>query len=93
MKLGYQLLCAKENSGSASGSTNKVNWKLWSGLWRLKVPNKIKTFVWRACIESFPTLVNLARRKVVLSNSCISCNREPEIVIHSLWGCEKVKVA
>ena len=57
------------------------------------MPNKIKTFVWRACTESFPTLVNLARRKVVLSNSCISCNREPEIVIHSLWGCEKVKVA
>ena len=93
VKLGYQLLCAKENSGSASGSTNEVNKKMWSGLWRLKVPNKIKTFVWRACTESFPTLVNLARRKVVLSNSCISCNREPEIVIHSLWGCEKVKVA
>ena len=93
MKLGYQLLCARESNGSASGSTNEVNRKMWLGLWRLKVPNKVKTFVWWACTESLPTLANLARRKVVLSNSCTSCNREPKSVIHALWGCEKVKVA
>ena len=82
-----------ESSGSASGSTNEVNRKIWSGLWRMKVLNKVKTFAWWACTESLPTLENLARRKVVLSNSCTSCNREPETVIHALWGCENVKVA
>ena len=66
---------------------------MWSGLWRLKVLNKVKTFAWWACSESLPTMVNLARRRVVLSNSCTSCNREPETVIHALWGCEKVKGA
>jgi len=86
LNLGYQLLCAKENSGSASESTNEVNRKMWSGLWRLKVPNKIKTYAWRACTESLPTLVNLARRKVVLSNSYTSYNKELETVIHALWG-------
>nr|POE93682.1 hypothetical protein CFP56_56268 [Quercus suber] len=49
VKLGYQLLCARENSGAASGSTDVVNRKM-------------------------------------------CCNREPETVIHALWGCEKVKV-
>ena len=93
VKLGYQLLCAKELSGSTLGSSNEVNRRMWSGLWRLKVPNKVKTFAWRACSESFPTMVNLARRRVVLSNSCTSCNREPESVIRALWGCEKVKGA
>ena len=91
VKLGYQLLCAKELSGSTSGSSNKVNQRMWSGLWRLKVPNKVKTFAWQACSESLPTMVNLARRRVVLSNSCTSCNRGLETVIHALWGCEKVK--
>ena len=56
------------------------------------MPNKVKTFAWWACTESLPTLANLARRKVVLSNSCTNCNKEPESVIHALWGCEKVKV-
>ena len=55
--------------------------------------NKVKTFAWQACSESLPTMVNLARQRVVLSNSCTSCNREPETVIHALWGCEKVKGA
>ena len=59
----------------------------------LKVLNKVKTFAWWACSESLPTMVNLARRRVVLSNSCTSCNREPETVIHALWGYEKVKGA
>ena len=67
-----------------TGSTNEVNKKMWSGLWRLKVPNKVKTFAWQACTESLPTLVKLARRKVVLSNSCTSCNRELESVIQAL---------
>ena len=89
----YQLLCDMESSGSASGSTNEVNRKIWSGLYRMKVLNKVKTFAWRACTELFPTLENLARRKVVLSNSCTSCNKESEIMIHAFWGCENVKVA
>ena len=93
VKLGYQLLCAKELSGSASGSSNEVNRRMWSGLWRLKVPNKVKTFAWWACSESLPTMVNLARRRVVLSNSCTSCNRVPETVIHALWGYKKMKGA
>ena len=76
VKLGYQLLCAKELNGSASRSSNEVNQRMWSGLWRLKVPNKVKTFAWQACSESLPTMVNLARRRVVLSNSCTSCNKE-----------------
>ena len=93
VKLGYQLLCAKELSGLASGSSNEVNRRLWSGLWRMKVPSKVKTFAWRACSESLPTMVNLARRRVVLSSSCTGCNRGSETVFHALWGCEKVKGA
>ena len=57
------------------------------------MPNKVKTFAWQACSESLPTMVNLARRRVVLSNSCTSCNRVPETVIQALWGYEKVKGA
>lgn len=29
----------------------------------------------------------------MISNSCASCKREPETVIHALWGCETVKAA
>ena len=61
VNLGYRLLCAKGLSGSASRSSNEVNRRMWSGIWRLKVPNKVKTFAWQACFESLPTMENLAR--------------------------------
>ena len=44
-------------------------------------------------ICSLPTLENLAKRKVVLSDNCLSCNRELETVAHALLGCENLKVA
>ena len=81
-----------ENSEAASVSDNGEVRKFWTAPWRLKVPNKVKTFAWRACIESLLTLNNLARRKVVQSNVCLNCKREPETVVHALWGCENIRV-
>ena len=92
VKSRYQLLCALENSEVASVSNNGEVRKFWTALWRLKVPSKVKTFAWRACTESLPTLKNLARRKVVQSNVCHNCKREPKTVVHALWGCENIRV-
>ena len=56
------------------------------------MPNKIRTFAWRPSNESLPTLKNLARRKVVQSNVCLNCKKEPKTGFHALWGCENVRV-
>jgi len=42
----------------------------WSGIWRLKVPPKIKNMVW----ECLPTRVRLNRRGVNCPSSCVMCN-------------------
>ena len=54
------------------------------------MPNKIKTFSWRACTDSLSTMENLVRCKVVQSSICSSYNKESETVVHALWGCEKI---
>ena len=81
-----------EKSEATSVSNNGEVKKFWTALWRLKVPNKVKTFAWCACTKSLPTLKNLARRKVVQSNVCLSCKREPETMVYALWGCENIQV-
>ena len=91
VKSGYQLLRAMEMSEAASVSDNGGAKKFWTALWKLSVPNKIKMFAWRACNDSLPTLNNLARRKVVQSNICLSCIKEPETTLHALWGCEDIR--
>ena len=59
-------------------------------MWQLRVPSKVKTFVWRACTNLLPTMVNLVKRKVGFS-PIYSCKRELENTLHVLWGCENIK--
>ena len=90
VKMGYQILCEMENRELVSASDTEESRKFWAGLWRMKVPNKNKTFAWRACTDSLPTLENLARRKVAQSSICPICNKVPESVAHPLWACENI---
>ena len=63
----------------------------WKQIWSLPVPHKTRYFVWRACREAFPTKVNLARRKVVLDNTCEVCGLMVESTGYVLWDCAKAK--
>ena len=64
--------------------------RFWKSIWRIKVPGKIKHFIWKACLNSLPTKENLLRRKVFQDLVCHLCARESEDVFHALWGCEKI---
>lgn len=71
------------SNGSSSGSQD-ANWK---SLWKLKLPPKIIHFIWRACSESLPLGVELARRKIIMSPSCQRCNAPMETLMHVLTQC------
>ena len=68
---------------SSTGSRQQI----WKKLWKVRVPNKMKVFAWRACHEILPTRVKLAKRNIIRENLCLCCQRVPETVIHSLWEC------
>lgn len=63
VKSGYQLVCEKENREKASVSNASNIRNFWNRVWKLRIPNKIKNFFWRACLEALPTLVNLQGKK------------------------------
>lgn len=73
-KSDYKLL--RDNEASTRPST--LNPTALSGflkkIWSLKVPNKVKHFVWRACNETLPTKKNLFHRNVTKSAICGGCN-------------------
>ena len=64
------------NLGNRTGTSGGcVEWKIWAAIWKLKLPNKIKIFGWRACHEILPTAGNLSRRKVVQEKMSIMHER------------------
>ena len=92
-KTGYQLLCESEMNSLSSSSNSKVIKRFWKDIWRLKVPNKVKVYLWRACSRALSMKVNLQKRRVVDNSTCDQCGCMTEDEFHALWDCEMVREA
>ena len=88
VKSAYWLLIAQQCQVEASSSSTRDLHGFWTSVWSVKVPPKIKTFVWRVCRNILPTKTKLFERKLTSSYSCTWCMEEPETVDHVLWHCE-----
>ena len=93
VKSGYQLLCATEMISLPSSLNSEVTKCFWKDISQLKVPNKVKVFLWRACSRALPTKVNLQKRRVVDNSTCDQCGCWAEDEFHTLWDCEMVREA
>ena len=77
----------KDELSNEESSEQGIVGSLWSRLWKATIPNKIKIFSWRACLDILPTQDNLIRRRVLASARCCFCQQETESVQHVLWSC------
>ena len=66
-----RLLEARPSNGYNSGA-------FWKSLWYLNVPNKIKSFAWRASRNILSTKAILCPRKVLDNPECEACGLEVE---------------
>ena len=93
VKFGYQLLCETKMISLLSSSNLEVIKRFWKDIWRLKVPNKVKVFLWCTCSRALLTKVNLQKRRVVDNSTCDQCGCMAEDEFHTLWDCEMVREA
>ena len=91
VRSAYRLLVAAQAQNQPSSSSTEASKRLWKGVWRMEVPNKVCHFVWRAVGESLPTKKNLVKRCVATDGHCGLCEVEVEDSIHALWLCDDVK--
>lgn len=60
----------------------------WNKIWNLKIPLKIKHFIWRAINrDCLPTKEMLISRKVEVNARCPVCNTAAETAFHVLVSC------
>lgn len=65
VKSVYFLHKDLETKLSRESSSRNLHSDVCKSIWRLKVANKVKMFIWRACSNAVPTFENLWRRKVI----------------------------
>ncbi|XP_019171080.1 PREDICTED: uncharacterized protein LOC109166642 [Ipomoea nil] len=98
--LGYEdsWYWYKEHNGSYSVKSayrsvvgeiqNNTGFNRWNALWKLNVPPRWKTFLWRAISGILPTTSALASRRVDVSLACPMCLDFNEDIMHCLIECQ-----
>jgi len=61
----------------------------WNAIWKLKLPQKIKNFMWHICRNCLPTRVRLLAKGVDCPNICDICNEYDEDGKHLFFECSK----
>lgn len=56
-------------------------------LWKLRLSNKIKNFIWLTVNGALPCFVNLKNRGVPCEEMCKRCLEVRESICHALWDC------
>ena len=87
-KLARHIQLHGDKAETSSGCVGK---RIWPVLWKLKIPNKVKIFGWRACHDILPTSYNLSRQRIVTEDKCQLCTREVETTNHALGECAAVQ--
>ena len=82
------MLESNARSGNPGSSSKDGQSKVWKRIWKIKTPNRIQHFIWRAARDSLPTKQNLRHRHVPVEASCPTYDEHSESLIHCLWLCE-----
>jgi hypothetical protein len=72
-----------------SGESSNANCSrlMWRKFWKIRIPGKVKHFLWRAYHDCLPTNFSLHKRRIRDSPCCSLCHGEAETIPHILWQC------
>lgn len=91
-KSGYKFL-KKEVELSDTHQVPPLRDKhLWKAIWSMRVPQKVKTFIWRVCRNVMPTKQALMRRTIIADPICEWRRAAVEDPLHALWSCSELDI-
>ena len=84
VRSAYRMLVDNENQSLPSSFAPNGDGSVWKKIWKVRVPHKIRHFLWRAAKDSLPTKQNLEARHIPVGNFCDGCGDHLESVMHAL---------
>ncbi|GLT45911.1 hypothetical protein SLA2020_197070 [Shorea laevis] len=91
VKSAYLLAYQHTHASNLMATHSPISPVEWKHLWKLKLPPKIKIFLWRAILNRLPTLDNLFTKGVVNNTLCHNCQLLDESIMHALLYCPHVE--
>ncbi|KAK1361719.1 hypothetical protein POM88_046193 [Heracleum sosnowskyi] len=81
------MIC--KDDAESSNMTDTKSW--WNYVWKMKVPLKVKHFIWRVSHSWLPVNFELSRRNIPVMKFCQMCGIcDIEDISHSLWRCPSI---
>jgi ribonuclease HI len=74
-----------------SYQSGSVPHPIWKKIWNLKLPGKIKIFIWRCVHNAIPCFSVLANRHIGSISQCPICKGGAEDVRHALFLCPRAR--
>jgi hypothetical protein len=81
----HQFAAKAANLSILGGSASNPVWKM---LWCMKIPSKVKIFMWRVLHGILPLKYILYNCYIGTTGGCPICNQGPEDISHLLFQCE-----
>ncbi|KAH1122314.1 hypothetical protein J1N35_005474 [Gossypium stocksii] len=92
VKNGYRTLITKVFQLTDSTLITDVNDKnLYTSIWELQIPAKVKIHLWRTLKNYVPHFSNLVRRQLRVDNIFLLCKEASEDLHHLLWFCSVLR--
>jgi hypothetical protein len=91
VRSAYHLAKSLGENQQGSSSSKEESSSFWRKIWKLKGPNVVKSFLWKACSNVPPTKANLHRGGVIQDPLCPIYGLEPETMRHALWSFSSAK--
>ena len=88
VRSAYHMLSEDESRQEPGSSSSENSQQVWKSIWKIRTPNKIRHFIWRAARDSLPTKQNLRARHLPVEETCELCGDHQESLMHSIWLCE-----
>jgi len=86
VKSGYRWLMEEDLKEEPSTSDLSNTRSIWKGVWSLRIPNRVKTLLWRAGSDTLPSKNNLLRRKIITDDLCLGCKLKSETIFQAIWS-------
>ncbi|KAL4330211.1 hypothetical protein AHAS_Ahas13G0377400 [Arachis hypogaea] len=84
--LGYKIAYGFFHSPTSLRSQNIHN-RVWNSIWELKLPHKIKIFLWKSLHEKLSVLQQVHSRFASTPATCPRCMLKAESISHALFQC------